>query len=152
MNIRPFAPADLPQLLHIYNASKLDELKNESAVFELLPLDQDPKRLGQLMASDIYMYQQTHVNGQVIVAYGAVYQSEIRALFVHPDNRGQGIGKALLEYLLLQVSGDASLHVAKSNHNAKALYEAYGFVVTGEFETEYNGVGVVANQMVRAFI
>lgn len=150
MNIRPFDPVDLPQLLHIYSASKLDELKNESAAFELLPLDQDPKRLEQLMESDIYIYQQQKVNGPEIMAYGAVYKSEIRALFVQPESRGQGIGKTLLEYLLLKASGEASLYVAKSNHNAKTLYGAYGFVVTEEFETQYNGVAVVANKMVRA--
>lgn len=102
------------------------------------------------MESDIYVYQQSQTNGQIMMAYGAVYQSEIRPLFVHPEHRGKGVGKALLEYLLLCIKGEVCLYVAKSNHEAKALYGTYGFKVTDEFETQYNGVAVMANKMVCA--
>lgn len=74
---------------------------------------------------------------------------EIRALFVHPDSRGKGIGKQLLDYALALVKGKAVLYVAKNNAPAKALYRSYGFSVVEEFETEYNGVPVLANKMAR---
>ena len=147
MNIRPFQQSDFPRLLDIYSLSKLDELKHESAVFELLPLDQDKPRLESLLASHIYVYQIDDV-----LAYGAVFESEIRALFVHPQARGKGVGRALLEYLLTKIPGDACLYVAKSNEAAKALYQMYGFVVCHEFETQYNGVPVMANKMVRTMV
>lgn len=145
MNIRPFEQHDLSRLLIIYSASKLDELKNEPRTFELLPLDQDQPRLDDLLESDIYVYQIDDV-----LAYGAVCESEIRALFVHPESRGKGIGKTLLEFLLFKIEGEASLYVAKSNDSAKGLYAAYGFEVTEEFETHYNGIPVLANKMMRA--
>ena len=144
LNIHPFVPSDFPRLLDIYAASKLDELKNEPRTFELLPLDQDSQRLDQLLESDIYVYKNADM-----MAYGALHQDEIRALFVHPESRGNGIGKALLEFLLLKIKGEACLYVAKSNVSAKALYGAYGFKVTEEFETQYNGVSVLANKMIR---
>lgn len=144
MSIRKYEDKDFSSVLSIYNRSKLDELKFEEAEFTLLPLDQDEKRLSGLMASEIYV---TELDD--IAAYGAVYGSEIRALFVDPLQRGRGIGKALLELLLSKVEGEARLFVAKTNEPAKALYQAYGFNVIDEFVTDYNGQAVWANEMVR---
>jgi putative acetyltransferase len=144
MSIRSFEQADYSAILDIYSKSKLDELIYEKKEFELLPLDQDAKRLAELLESDIYVFDD---NG--VTAYGALFEQEVRALFVHPDSRGKGVGKALLEYLLDKTHGDASLYVAKTNVYAKALYEKIGFTVVDEFETSYNGVPVFANKMVR---
>jgi len=143
MTIRPFNNADLPAIFDIYRQCKLDELRFEQQTFTLLPLEEDEVRLRQLLASDIFVYES---NG--ILAYGAVYQSEIRALFVTPQARGQGIGQQLLDFLLDKTTGDTSLYVAKTNAPAKQLYKKYGFKVTDEFQTHYNGLPVQANKMV----
>ena len=145
MSIRKYEDADFSAVLSIYNKSKLDELKFEDEEFKLLPLDQDEKRLRDLMESDIHVFE-----ADAVVAYGAIYGSEIRALFVDPSKRGSGLGRALLEYLLAKIEGPASLFVAKTNFPAKSLYEAYGFEVASEFLTEYNDQPVWANEMVRA--
>ena len=145
MSIRPFHANDLAALLDIYAKSKLDELIYEGREFVLLPLDQDQKRLAELQESDIYVCED---NG--IVGYGALFGSEIRALFVLPNCRGKGIGKLLLKHLLSLVEKPTVLYVAKSNAPAKSLYETFGFRVTEEFETTYNSVPVLANKMVRA--
>jgi putative acetyltransferase len=42
-----------------------------------------------------------------------------------------------------------NLFVAKTNVPAKELYKRYGFEVSDEFLTEYNGEPVYANKMVR---
>lgn len=145
MTIRPFCENDYPTILAIYASSKLDELRYEDRVFEFLPLEDDEKRLAELLESDIYVYED-----EGIVGFGAVFRSEIRALFVCPKARGKGVGKRLFELLLSKVAGLASLYVAKSNGPAKQLYFSYGFTVVNEFQTEYNGVSVYANEMVRA--
>lgn len=82
MNIRKYCEDDYKDILEIYSKSKLDELLFEKTEFELLPLESDEKRLTQLMESEIFVYAEKQVIG-----YSAVYRSEIRALFVHPDNR-----------------------------------------------------------------
>ncbi len=143
--IRPANEKDFPSLKAIYDQSKLDELRYEKRRFSLLPLEKDKKRLSQLMESQIFVYGNVEVLG-----YGAIFESEIRALFISPPFRKKGIGKTLLEHLLGQSSGETSLYVAKSNQPAKALYQKYGFVTVDEFETTYNGVEVFANKMVRA--
>ncbi|MCO1336164.1 GNAT family N-acetyltransferase [Microbulbifer sp. OS29] len=142
--IRKYNKNDYRCLLDIYSRSKLDELRFESRSFDLLPLDEDKKRFASLMESDIYVYEKSEV-----VGYCALYGNEIRALFVHPSSRGEGIGCALLEHLLAKISGPALLHVAKTNDPVKNLYRKYGFFVTREFEATYSGIPVLANEMVR---
>lgn len=144
MPIRPIEADDFDVIARIYALSKLDELRFEHQEFELLPLEQDPKRLAELMESRIYVYDDKGIRG-----YGAVHGAEIRALFVHPQARGMSIGARLLEHLLLETQGPPRLYVAKTNAPAKNLYRRYGFRVTKEFETTYNGRPVLANEMMR---
>lgn len=141
--IRPFEPTDFSAIEAIYALSKLDELRFETSSFDLLPLRQDAQRFQGLMASRIFVYDDGGIQG-----YGAVFGSEIRAVFVHPMHRGKGLGKRLLEHLLSQTGGGARLFVAKSNKPAVALYQRYGFEVTRELEASYNGKPVLANEMV----
>lgn len=143
-NIRQFQTNDFAKIAEIYALAKLDEFRFENDQFTLLPLAQDEKRLNGLMEAQIFVYD----NGRVL-GYGAVFRHEIRALFVHPLARGQGLGKSPLEYLLAEIVYPAHLYVVKSNAPAKALYQAYGFLVTRDFQTDYNGKSIVANEMVR---
>ncbi len=99
MNIRPYTASDYRCVLEIYANSKLDELRYETQTFTLLPLQHDKTRLDQLLESDIYVYE---VEG--VMGYGAVFNSEIRALFVCPSARGKGLN---------QLSGNVNLYVAK---------------------------------------
>jgi putative acetyltransferase len=144
VNIRPYTKRDFPAIADIYSESKLDELFYEEESFELLPLDKDDKRLTALLESDIYVYERGDV-----LAYGALFESEIRALFVHPKGRGKGLGESLLSYLLSKIKGMPSLYVVKSNLPAKSLYEKLGFRVIEDTQTSYNGVDVMASKMVR---
>lgn len=144
MNIRNFQDGDFAVIAEIYSLSKLDELRYEDSKFELLPLEKDERRLREMMESRIFVYDDGGILG-----YGAVFENEIRALFVLPTSRGRGIGKRLLEYLITQVGTTATLCVAKNNTPAKTMYQKYGFTVIREFEALYNGRPVMANQMVR---
>lgn len=144
MNIRTYIKSDLPSISEIYNLSKLDELKFEDAEFELLPLEKDEERYNKLMGSEIYVYQtQGHISG-----FAAVLGNEIRALFVHPNSRGEGVGKKLIEFLLSRIQSEPCLYVASSNQPAIGLYQQYGFIITDTFDTTYNQMPVVANKMV----
>ncbi|MFK7865130.1 MAG: N-acetyltransferase family protein [Pseudohongiellaceae bacterium] len=140
--LREFRDEDFPVILDIYNSSKLDELNNENEKFDLLPLLEDKNRLELLRESKIVVFEKSGVRG-----FGAYYENEVRGLFVHPNSRGNGIGRTMLEYLLEKIDDKALLYVTKSNFGAKAFYEQYGFNVTSEFETSYNGKSVIANEM-----
>jgi ribosomal protein S18 acetylase RimI-like enzyme len=143
MTIRAFQETDIDAIKRIYTDSKLDELRFENAQFELLPLEQDSKRFAEFRESQVFVYQ---LNNQV-VAYGAVFESHIRAIFVHSDYRRLGIGREILAYFITIIEGDVSLNVAKSNAPAKDLYQQYGFKVVKEFNANYNGTNAIANTM-----
>jgi len=55
----------------------------------------------------------------------------VKDLAVHPDRRGQGIGRALLTralgHLRIQGAGTVKLEVRPSNEPARSLYRASGF-------------------------
>ena len=142
MYIREYSEGDYSSILDIYSKSKLDELKYETDKFELLPLDKDEARYSQILESDVYVYGATDV-----IAFCAFNGSEIRALFVHPDARGKGVGAQLLEFMLSKINGVAILYVATSNLPAIKLYQKYGFKISSEFMTKYNDVNVLANKM-----
>lgn len=144
MNIRPYREQDYREVLGIYAQSKLDELRFERTQFALLPLEEDRVRHLGLFESTIYVYEEDEILG-----YGAIYDTEIRALFVKPDGRGRGIGSSLLKFLLTRLSGTVSLNVVKSNTPALHLYSKHGFSTVREFECDYNGQQVVAVEMVR---
>lgn len=145
MSIRVFTQNDLAAIFDIYNRSKLDELKFEDKEFILLPLEKDDVRLSGLMESEIYVYQEQGT----IFGFGAVCANEIRALFVPPEHRAKGVGKKLLEFLLLHIKGQPCLYVASTNQPAKYLYQRHGFSVIDTFETTYNQVTVIAQKMAR---
>ncbi len=147
MHIRPYKNSDYASILAIYHRSKLDELKFEKYSFELLPLEKDEQRYAAFKESEIFVCEEDE-RGKII-GYGALFASEIRALYVHPDHRGQGSGKHMLAFLLTLIDGPARLFVAKTNVIAKRLYKQYGFMVVDEFATQYNGVPVLANEMKR---
>lgn len=144
-SIRPFEPDDFPAIETIYAHSKLDELRFEQARFDLVPLKQDEHRFQELMASQIVVSGRPDIQG-----FGAVFQSEIRAIFVHPDYRGKGVGTGLLQHLISMTGEHARLSVAKSNVPAINLYRRYGFRAVREFEAHYNGVPVQAIEMERS--
>jgi putative acetyltransferase len=149
MAIRKFSDADFDAIEAIYNLSKLDELQFEPLSFRLLPLRQDARRFAALMACDIFVYEDSAIQGYGALFHASAGQSEIRTLYVHPSYRGQGVAKRLLAFMVGLAGGEVSLNVARSNAPAKALYYAHGFCDVAEFETDYNGVPVWANRMMR---
>lgn len=144
MPIRPYREDDFPAVLNIYAKSKLDEFAYENQQFELLPLEQDPRRFKSFITSQVSVYEAGST-----LAYASQIGADLTSLFVHHDGRGKGIGRALMQHMLNKVEGAATLYVTKSNPPAKRLYEQFGFVITEEFMTDYNSVPVCANKMVR---
>jgi len=143
LSIRSYRDSDLDSVLDIYRHSKLDELKFEVGDFELIPLNQDQSRWLKFKDSNVYVYDK---NG--VVAYCALNENHIEAIYVYPEERRKGIARKLLEFMLSKLENDISLNVAKNNLPAKSLYQEYGFEVENEFSTSYNGVAAIANKMV----
>lgn len=143
MSIRRIQKSDYPAIFNIYENAKLDELRFEENHYVFLPLVEDERRFRELKESEIYVYDDGNV-----IAYGAIFAKHIRAIYVHSDFRGRGIGTTFLEFFISKINGKISLDIAKHNLPAKKLYEKYGFEVVNEFTTSYNGIDAIANKMV----
>lgn len=77
--------------------------------------------------------------GGSVVGYGGMWlimdEAHITNIAVHPEYRGRGIGKKLIEALIEEVSKvnvyKMTLEVRRSNIAAQTLYKKYGFVPCG---------------------
>jgi ribosomal-protein-alanine N-acetyltransferase len=71
----------------------------------------------------------------VAVIWLIVDEAHLATIAVHPDLRGMGIGRALMQALLEQSAQDgahsALLEVRAGNVAAQKLYESFGFTVVG---------------------
>jgi len=65
-----------------------------------------------------------------IIGFLGVADNNLEMLFIHPDNRGMGIGKKLLDYaiIVLQVQ---KVDVNEQNNQAVGFYLKQGFEVIG---------------------
>ena len=73
------------------------------------------------------------------IGYGGLLtvldEGQITNIAVHPNVRGMGVGKAILEKLIFESASrgirEISLEVRQSNLPAKALYQSHGFEIAG---------------------
>ncbi|SDQ04818.1 GNAT family N-acetyltransferase [Flagellimonas zhangzhouensis] len=73
-----------------------------------------------------------------IVGFLGVAEQNLEMLFIHPDYRGQRIGKALLDYAIenLQIN---KVDVNEQNEQAVGFYKHCGFKIVGRSETDPTG-------------
>lgn len=84
--------------------------------------------------------------GDVVIGYAGMWlildEGHITNIAVHPEYRGIGAGKLLLEALIeicrIESINSITLEVRKSNIVAQSLYKKYGFVEEG-IRKEYYG-------------
>jgi len=144
--VRPYQPVDFSAVAGIYARAKLDEFRYETAHFILVPLNEDAERLAAFALCDVIVCE---CDGMV-AGFAASSDDTLRALFVAPEARGQGIGSRLLHSVLARLPSDVRLSVATSNAPACELYRRAGFIATGTYGNSYNGTAVDYTTMLLA--
>ena len=142
--IRNYKESDWGQVKQIYDLSKPDEMKNIVDPDLIIPLDKDEKMLRYFKESIIWVYE----NENQITGFIGLKGNVISWLFVHPDNRRQGIARKLLTKLINEYTYPLKLNVAKSNRAAISLYLNMGFKVFEEFEGKMYGQKIPAVRMI----
>ncbi|MFS2005604.1 GNAT family N-acetyltransferase [Duganella sp. CT11-25] len=141
MNVWPYTEADFPSVLAVYADAKPAELQFEPQPPRIVALDNDPVILAAL---SVLVYDDGAVRG-----FAATFGGQVRAVFVHADARGQGVGTALMGAIFKDARGPLSLNVVSSNLQARTFYERLGFAAGAESLRNYNDIDVRYTQMVR---
>lgn len=76
---------------------------------------------------------------QQIIGFLGVAEGKIEMLFIHPDARGKGVGKLLVDYAVhhMEVS---KVDVNEQNEQAVGFYERIGFKVVSRSELDALGM------------
>ncbi|WP_438850891.1 acetyltransferase [Brevundimonas nasdae] len=132
VDIRPSTPADAARVVEIWNRAvdathdfltPQDRAAIGAEVEGFLPaaplvlaVDADDRPLGFML-----------VDG-----------SHMEALFIDPDSRGQGVGRALVAYALAS-QPELTTDVNEQNAQAVGFYERMGFAATGRSDLDGQG-------------
>jgi putative acetyltransferase len=73
------------------------------------------------------------------IGFLGVADGKIEMLFIHPEARGKGVGRQLLEYAIHQMQA-TELDVNEQNEQAVGFYKRMNFVVVGRSEVDSLGM------------
>lgn len=91
----------------------------------------------------IYVYEE-----DTILGFCGYYKGHIKWLFVAPSSRGLVVASKLLQHMVSDLDGEATLTVFKTNERAIKLYIKHGFTVLKEFTIVFQNKKVTVNRMV----
>lgn len=133
MIIRQATNADHPQLLDLW-------LRAVRATHHFLQETDIEALLAQLRdvylpAVELWMAEDA-VNGPL--GFIGLNESHVEMLFIEPDRRGEGIGRALLDHAR-RSRGQISVDVNEQNPEAVGFYLDYGFIQTGRSPLDGEG-------------
>ncbi len=132
IDITSVTSVDLPRMVEVWEASAraTHDFVSKADMEEFKPLV-----LKELPDLDIAAVRGDR--GEVIGFVG-MSKDKLDALFIHPDYRGKGIGKALVAYAI-EKKGATTVEVNEQNHQAVGFYQKMGFEVYDRSEDDGNG-------------
>lgn len=84
-----------------------------------------------------HLYSAT-LSGNTMVGFLGVHGHHIEMLFIHPSERGKGIGKQLILFAIEELHID-SVDVNEQNTQALGFYQKMGFRITGRDDLDGQG-------------
>lgn len=134
MNIRKRVASDDAVLAALWERSvrATHDFLPEDDIQRLLPLVRDTYL--PLPALEVWVYEdETCIQG-----YIATGEHNVEMLFIEPDQRGQGIGRRLLDHVRPR-HDTLTVDVNEQNGQAVGFYEHYGFIRTGRSPLDGEG-------------
>jgi putative acetyltransferase len=126
-------PEDYPAMADVWEASvrATHHFLGEDDIqfFKPLILNEYFKQVTLLCTRD----ERSFINGFIGIADG-----KIEMLFLHPDSRGKGLGKKLLQHVVAH-HNVRLVDVNEQNEDATAFYKHMGFGVISRSETDAMG-------------
>ena len=144
--LRSFAPEDLEEMY------RLDQICFEPGI--AYSRGELRRFLGIPSAVGVVAESSGRIAGFAVGYLAGKRVAHVVTIDVHPSNRRQGLGKALLEELLSRLARagarEARLEVSVANAGAIAFYERLGFR-RGRRLSDYYGLGLDASGMTLKF-
>jgi len=124
---------DYPAIIELW------ELSVRASHF-FLPEDylQKIKRLLPSILPTVKLFVHFDKDNQTITGFLGISEEKIEMLFIHPDKRGQGIGRLLNKFAVEQLQ-TYKVDVNEQNEQAVSFYKKIGYKVVGR--TEVDGLG-----------
>jgi predicted N-acetyltransferase YhbS len=134
-----FAETMEPDAWKALRAAVLDAVESEQPADRIVA-----ERDGLLVGSVMLFRQPSRAYGEATTGPG---WPELRVLAVAPDERGTGVGRALVEECVRRArragASELGLHTSRSLRDAIRLYEAMGFVRAPEHDFRPPGAELV---------
>ena len=131
--ISPVRPGDFSRIVEVWEASvrKTHHFLTEADVESFEPLvEQELRSVAELAC--------VRDGAGQVVGFVGVEKDKVEALFVHPEWRGQGTGRRLLEHAVRTLTA-TRVDVNEQNEQAVGFYQRMGFGVVGR--SELDGLG-----------
>lgn len=127
------SPADYPEITNVWEASvrATHHFLPESDIQYFKPLVQNEF----LQMVDLYC---TRNDADQITGFLGVAHGKVEMLFIHPDQRGKGLGKQLLQFAVSQLNA-TQLDVNEQNEQAVQFYRHMGFRQVARSEVDAMG-------------
>jgi len=130
--IIPFSSRNYPELITVWEASvrATHHFLNEADIQHYKPLILDQ------YFDQVILYGLKDLDN--IAGFIGINGKLIQMLFIHPDYRGKGMGKSLIDYAIGMHQVD-SVDVNEENLQAVGFYQHLGFVVEERYEEDAAG-------------
>jgi len=127
------APEDFTALADVWEASvrATHHFLSEADIQFYKPLVRDE----YLKLVEVYYVRDA--KGQIAGFVGTA-DGKVEMLFIHPERRGEGIGKKLLQYAVQELQANA-VDVNEQNEQAVGFYEHFGFRTISRSELDSMG-------------
>jgi ribosomal protein S18 acetylase RimI-like enzyme len=123
-SIRLYETSDWPELCSVHDAARLDELRLSVGEDAFLSLSETADSEGLFDGTVVVATNQVNVIG-----FASFTPDELTWLYVHPEHYRQGVGRALVSYILDHSSSALTVELLEGNAPALRLYESLGFQV-----------------------
>lgn len=130
LEIRPYRATDYNAICCIHDAARKVELSLASLDAAFLPFSITAERENFFD----YPHIDVAIVNNVVAAFSAYTEDELAWLYVSPDRKREGIGRALVVKALNIEPGIRHIEVLYGNVPARKLYESMGFYVKGTEE------------------